>query len=543
MKKSMLKAFVLITGLWLIVFQVPGISYTASAPPPYLSTGFPQVVVVSGTNYEMGFQYGVQTAAATYHNVALLKTRLNNAYGEATVTKDMKVWDYYINKHDPGLVDWIKGIAAGCKKMKLKVNYLDLVALMVYPTELWSRPTAPYPPEARVQTRKKGATPASPEVGAAFHSCNSFAANGSATPDGKTIHGITSMVSTEAMDNIILIAFPKEGSSFVSQTYAGRVNGNAAMNGDGFAWTMTAILSDQPVWGLTEVYFHYLAQITKSPAEAEAYLKSTPRGGVAGGFIMTDKSGNISVFECNADHYVQRGPGDEGEPGPFVVQTNHLVDPSLHPYNPFWLQFIGTYTRYDTVFQFLKEADPNSVDFSFARKMFASDDWYDAAAQQWHYNEPGAPGISNDRTSVSQSIFFPADLTAYLQTGTPSGNGLPAYATGEYVKIKLAQDPKTVTYQADADALDFYWDAISLFEHDLNANASYLTPSLAQIVQENLDEAFSAYSLGMDRAAFGELETDGDEQLALYSEALTYYAKAQLYSQMAKTLLLRASGQ
>ena len=84
------------------------------------------------------------------------------------------------------------------------------------------------------------------------------------------------MAGTEMMDNIILLAFPDEGYSFVSQTYAGRVNANSAMNSNGFSWTMTAILSDEPVWGLTEVYFHYLAQIAASPAEAVEYLQNTP---------------------------------------------------------------------------------------------------------------------------------------------------------------------------------------------------------------------------------------------------------------------------
>ena len=546
MKKSMFSVLVLMVGLWLMVFQVPSVSYTASAQLPYMSTGFPQVVVVSGTNYDMGVQYGRQTAAAIFHNVAIFKSKLYDAYGSETVKKDMQVWDYYIRKYDPTLVDWIRGISAGCRSKRVNVSYLDLVLLMVYPTELWARPSDSYPKETHVQKQKKGISLNTSREGTEYHSCNSFAATGSATPDGKPIHGITTMVSAEGMDNIILIAFPKDGASFVSQTWPGRVNGNAAMNSNGFAWNMTAILIDKPAWGLTEVYFHYLAQLAKSPDEAVNYIQSTPFGGVAGGFLMSDAQGNVSVLEVapdRSDHYNLRVPGDEGETGPWVVQTNHLVDPSLQAYNPFWLIFIGTYPRYDTVFQFLTEAAPNSVDFSFAKNMFASDDWYDAVAKQWHHNEPGGPGISNDHTSVSQSIFFPADLTAYLQTGTPSGNGLPAYATGEYVKIKLAKDPKEVTDQADADALAFYWDATDLFEYDLNAKAPYLTDSLVQIVTERLDEAFSAYSLGMDRAAFAYLETDPQKQLDLWASALTYYAKAQLYAQMAKTLLLRASGQ
>ena len=164
-----------------------------------------------------------------------------------------------------------------------------------------------------------------------------------------------------------------------------------------------------------------------------------------------------------------RRSGDQGEAGPFVVQTNHLVDPSLSAYNPKWLPVIGTYARYDTVFKYLSEAAPGSIDFAFTKNLLASDDWFEAGASTWHKNEPGKKELSNSHTSVSEAIFFPADLVAYLETGTPSGIGLPASATGEYVKIKLAADPKTVTYNADKDALALYWDAADSFRHDMNA--------------------------------------------------------------------------
>jgi hypothetical protein len=348
------------------------------------------------------------------------------------------------------------------------------------------------------------------------------------------------MAATEAMDNIILLAFPERGASFVAQTYAGRVSSNYGMNSKGLAWTMTAIMSDTPVWGVApEVYFHYLSQLAASPSEALEYLNSTPKAGVTGGFILTDASGSISVFEGNADHFHLSRPGERGETGPFVVQTNHLVDPSLAAFNPKWLATMGTYARYDTVFQFLKDASAGAVDFAFGKSLFASCDWYDSGKAVWNRNKPGSPEISNSHTSVGQGIFFPADLIAYLQPGTPSGRGLPAFATGEYVKIKLATDPKAVAKQADADALALYWDACDSFEHDMNAKADYLTAAIAGDIKSKLDQAFAAYSQGMDRASFASLSADAKEQIGLWAEAMTYFAKAQLYAQMAKTALCR----
>lgn len=507
-------------------------------PQPYLSTGFPQVVVVSGSDREMGIQYGEQTAAAIVHNVAIFKSHLYETFGRETADKDMQVWDYYLTKYDPTYKQWLDGIIEGCRHRGYEVSYLDLMMLVVYPSELWGRPKAPYPAETRIAPPK--AAPPSNSQGD-HHSCNSFAATGSMTPDGTVIHGITSMADTEMMDSIILLAFPEYGTSFISQTYAGRVSSNYGMNNKGLAWTMTAIVSDSPAWGLaSEAYFHYLSQLTTSPAEAIEYLKSTPRAGATGGFILTDAAGSITVFECNTNHFHLAHPGERGETGSFVVQTNHLVDPSLVSLNPKWLTTWATYARYDTIFQFLKEASKGAVDHTFGRNLFASCDWYDASKAVWNRNKPGAPEISNSHTSVGQGIFLPADRIAYLQTGTPSGRGLPAFATGEYVKIKLAADPKMVAKQADEDTLALYWDVCDAFEREVNAKADYLTAAVTGDIRGKLDQAIAAYSQGMDRIAFAILCADAKKRTGLWSEAMTYYARAQLCAQMAKTALIRA---
>lgn len=562
-KRRTLRSLVTIVGCLLLTLQLAGCGsddndttvvaeeVSTPAPEPYLSTGFPNVIVVSGTDYEMGLQYGRQAAAAILHNTTIFKSKLYDQLGQEVLTNDMKVWDYYLRRFDPTLSDWIQGISDGCAEKGSYVSYLDLVLLMVYPTELWSRPFAPYPEETGV-TETALPRVAEEFVIPSYHSCNTFAATGSATPDGNPVHGITSMQGEEMMDTIILIAFPDVGASFVAPTYAGRVNANAAMNSNGLAWTMTAIMADSPAWGLTEVYFHWLAQHGDTITNAVDYIESTTVGGVAGGFTFSDASGDVKVLETIGmvpqldpttfgapEMYSNlRSPGDMGENGPWVVQTNFLNPEWMEPYNPFWLDFIGTFARHDTVFQFLTEAEPGTIDVDFAKAMFASDDWYDATEGVWHYNEPGAPGISNDHTSVAQSIFLPADLIAYIQPGTPSGIGIPSFATGEYVKIHLDTDPKPVTIDADADALAYYWEARDMFEQAFNADA--LAGYLVEEVADKLDEAMVAYSQGIDREAFAILSTDPDEQLELWSAALTYFAKAQLYAQMAKTTLLNA---
>ena len=155
MKRSRHSLFLL--GLFaVLIFYCPFVSAKQldSLPPV-------KVVVVSGSNYEMGFQYGEQAAGLIAANRdatwELLDSKIK--YTDETgdhflkhedIIADIKAWTYYIEKYSPKLVEWLNGITAGCLKSGVNISYVDLVALMVLPQELWSRPAAPYPTETGV---------------------------------------------------------------------------------------------------------------------------------------------------------------------------------------------------------------------------------------------------------------------------------------------------------------------------------------------------------------------------------------------------------
>jgi hypothetical protein len=518
-----------------------------TVPPAQTWSGMPPVIVVSGSNYEMGYQCGEQAADLIYHNHMLTWSRLVSVYGEEGATKDMEVWAYYLWKYNPGLKDWLKGMSAGCKAQGYKVSALQIAAISLYPTQLWARPDAPYPDEtgygaiAQASANSAGAEE--------YHSCSAFAAMGNATADGKPVVAVTKMVPLETAQCFILVAFPDDGPSFVTCPQAGQPAANAGMNSAGFAEVQTAIFGPLAWSYPIEGYFHYLPQYCESVAEALEYLESCPRGGVMGSVTMADAEGNITTFEGTAPEYAIREPGDAGELAPFLVQTNHLVNSAMQAYNPPGWQVWNrdSYIRYATFFEYASgAATTGAIDFEFLKAVYSSDDWYDPDADMWHYNEPGSVGLNDAFPgSVSQAILFPADLTAYFEIGTPSGIGFPGGATGEYVKLQLADDPAEVTANAQNAALGFYIQARNLLEHELNDGAPYLTYSIAQSLEEMLDEAALEYDRGMDRAAFASMAgVDGvhhfyvkNEQMALWGEALTHYAKTQLYAQMVITQL------
>jgi hypothetical protein len=526
-----------------------------------------KVVVVSGSNYEMGVQYGEQAAdlIAANRDVTwnLLDTGVTAypggpALGHEVILKDIQVWTYYLEKYNPKLKEWLNGIVKGCKNKRFDVSYVDLVALMVLPQEMWARPSWPYPAETQVVAYVSGKSPVVSARGRtdtkAMASCTSFAATGTATLGGVPMVSLTLGFISEITQYVVLVAFPDEGERFINLTMAGKVTNNTGMN-DKYAWTMTAAVTDPTKecssnWGVpSEAYHHYMQQYTKSPGEAMDFIGKTPRGGVTGVFLFAEKSGEVSAYECSHCTCVMRKPHDLGENKDFVASTNNYNSPIMVPYAIPKDWFGDTYIRYDTIFNELSSALPGTIGLGFTKAAWLSNRWYDAATNTWNTvpvpNDTSDPNIcnvpgNNCEGGESQVIQFPAQNTAYLQSGGPHGTSITYYwpddpkPTGEYTKWQL-----THSMDATADAASGY--ALRKIE---SAWASFwrhswsLAPQTRNSLKRLLDQASHAWQKGkMEEAsagygAHGWGRTDKRTRMAQWGAAYTNYATAQLYSQM-----------
>jgi hypothetical protein len=85
---------------------IPGTHTLRGVYPVQTTSVMPPVVVVSGSNYDMGYQYGEQAAPLIYHNLVVTMSKLVSVYGKEGATKDLEVWSYYLWKYDPGLKYW-----------------------------------------------------------------------------------------------------------------------------------------------------------------------------------------------------------------------------------------------------------------------------------------------------------------------------------------------------------------------------------------------------------------------------------------------------
>jgi len=532
-----------------------------------------KVVVVSGTNYEMGFQYGEQAAEliAANRDVTwdLLDTQVTEypggpPLGREVILKDIQVWTYYLEKYDPQLKNWLLGISKGCKNKGFEVSYVDLIAIMVLPQEVWARPQMPYPAETQVASYTPGKSLVLSARGRtnteAVASCTAFAATGSATPGGVPMVSLTLGFFPEITQYVILVAFPTDGERFINLTMAGKVTNNTGMNSQ-YAWVMTAavthpFLDCASSWGVpSEVYHHYLQQYCKSPADAVKYVEETPRGGVTGIFLFADRSGDVFAYEVGSCGTAIRMPGELGETD-FVATSNNYNSPDMIPYRILAEWFPDTYVRYDTILKELSSATSGTIGMDFAKAAWLSNDWYDAPEDEWHtlpvpndpfdYNICNVPG-NNCEGGESQVIQFPAQKTAYLQSGGPHGTAIQYYwpedpkPTGEYTKWQLRSSIDKVASAASDDALKMINTAWDSFKD----KADILGPENRHTLTHLLIQAAQAWWKGEMEQASAERTRPGRQgnnkktQMALWGKACTNYATAQLYSQMVTTKLNR----
>jgi hypothetical protein len=557
MNKNILRTLGLLIVVWAMLFQLPLYAMEADSSQYPQVTGFPQVVVVSGTNFEMGYQYGLQAAPLIYLNKQKVRSKLEKRLTKSVVDNDIKVFNYYLKQYDPKIVDWFKGISAGCKKMKVSVSYDDLVLMTVYPQELWARPDKPYPemtPKFK-RLNKKNKVPEYEHEKA--HMCSSFGATGTATPDGNAVISIVAGADTEVNAQVILVAFPKEGNgnSFISFPFAGVIANNQALSSK-FAWVEPAAPTWDPVWGVsTEFYFHYITQYADSIDDAMDFIKTTPRAGVTGNFLFADASGTIKALEANAQHYAERVPGTDypdtgdslyeqlygAEGENFLIMVNHYVHPDMFAYNGWsgWamdhLTDDNTF-RYGTLWQWLSSAPAGSVDLDFIKTRWTTSNWYDPFTTTWTTNDPMSWYVPGNGATQQADIFYPADNTAYILYGYSKGPLTIPYSTGEYTKLKLLASPLKVTEQANRDADTFCESAVEQYYKLVN-DGSLNDPVFQYQILDQLGKAYSAIDDGLAPHAYAYYSEKANDQMALYGSALSNYAKAQLYCQMVSTQL------
>lgn len=306
----------------------PEISFAGEVPlPPNVRP----VIVLKGSNYDMGYQYYAEL-------VHVFGTWIVQEIARDEFSKEeldaLKVYQYYTKKYMPEIIDMMKGMADGATEAGVSLSYEEVLAHCTastlsrerFPTHtIKSYPGAPTESEREKLLLEDG--------------CSGWAAWGSTTADRKLI--CSGSTDHPYRCETTIVAFPEEGgNNFIISLFfpnqLGQTGGHPGMNNKGLAYVhhgATHWIRGKPeeefTYGVKEGFaiLHTL-RFANNAAEAEKMQLSYLSGdGYAGGFWV-DVSGNAFDIECRESPKAIRRPGDYGETD-FLYSTNNALHKNL----------------------------------------------------------------------------------------------------------------------------------------------------------------------------------------------------------------------
>ncbi|MFC1724063.1 C45 family autoproteolytic acyltransferase/hydrolase [candidate division KSB1 bacterium] len=296
-------------------FLIPGLLTAQTPDQQGLPPDILPVVIVSGSDYEMGFQYGQQAGL-------LIEKRKDEAWADGLrrytreeINKTLQANQYYIRKHTPEHIEVMKGIADGCKASGYNVNYRDVVLMNC---------TIPKP---ETSTFPEGAE--NDEL--PTKKCSVCSAWGSTTKEGKLI-GMDTLDGGEAYFGVVIVAFPDKGNNYMTGSLAGSIGSHFLMNNKGlFIGNSGGGGSPRDIdsnYGIS--WFSglpYIARFANNATEARDMMVKWQID-IAENFHFVDVDGNAYVVEKTSAIQDVRKPGDFGEKD-FLYSTNNYLSKKM----------------------------------------------------------------------------------------------------------------------------------------------------------------------------------------------------------------------
>jgi hypothetical protein len=295
------------------------------------------IVVLEGSDYEMGYQYARQVIEI--FGPWLMERKAGRAFSKEE--RDcMRQWEAQLEQHAPEIPEMCRGWAAGATAAGVPMSYDDVL-------EIW---TGREPPAEEYMGIQPGRLRALPRP-----ACSGIAAWGRATVDGGLV--TASSGDHDATYAATIVAFPQTGNAFVYTPFSvigdvpevGPVYmmGHPGMNDKGLAYVEhggeVRMVEPKATWGYGvrkgPSVLHVL-RFAGSAREALEMELAFPVGdvgrvmGSAGGFYADSTYGY--VLESRRDPVIIREAGVMGETD-FLVASNNAMHPGAERAG--WMQW------------------------------------------------------------------------------------------------------------------------------------------------------------------------------------------------------------
>ncbi len=166
------------------------------------------VIVIKGSNYEMGYQYAQQLVQI--YGKWILEMRANRQFTDEQLN-ELRKWEEQHRQYTPWLIEFVKGWTQGAIDSGVSMSYDDVMYLWV----------GDFPPS--YDFLSQDGLPEIPPM-----SCSGMAAWGRATKDGKLVTGSTG--DHDLSYQVIIVAYPDDGNAFIYSAFG--ATGAIAAGGD-----------------------------------------------------------------------------------------------------------------------------------------------------------------------------------------------------------------------------------------------------------------------------------------------------------------------
>jgi len=303
--------------------NIPEISFADGVT---ISPNVHPVIIISGSDYEMGYQW-YQQMIGIFGPWILTPYQIDRGFFwrghdfTEEELKALKAYQMYLSQYAPEMIDMFKGMADGATDAGVPLTYTEVLAQW---TKAEIFPSQPIPLESEKETIEDH--------------CSGFAAWGSATSDGK-------LVCAQSMDGetnyeMTIMAFPEGGgNNFIYSPFnppegcnEGRAKGGPpALNDQGLVFIREADVPSKKegdwTYGITpNVAAIHTIRFANNAKEALEMILDYPSGDGYNCGFWVDTSGDHFVDLLSYDPVVFRKAGDLEEVD-FLFVTNNTLAP------------------------------------------------------------------------------------------------------------------------------------------------------------------------------------------------------------------------
>ncbi|WOF16769.1 hypothetical protein F1737_08725 [Methanoplanus sp. FWC-SCC4] len=417
----------------------PGPVSEQYSPPP----GLMPVVILQGSPYEMGYQYGLQVPEylAIVRDSVWAGALSEKSYDE--ILDECRVDKEYIARelNDFQFIEFFKGISDAMNDQGYAFTPVDPIVMLYYGGH-----NGPAPEEH----------------------CTAFAAYGNATNNTLIVGDNFDYYSVSSNSyQVLLFLYPDNGYSCIIPSGAGRTGNNVVVNEKGLVYITTA----GPAQGAGDTgpgisAFLELPSVGMSAAsvpEGEEILLNITRS-FSLSRLLADTSGNAEVIESTREKFAIRNGSED-----FIIAANHYLNPAMKESQKIWdplRYYPSSYYRYITAEKQIRDGY-GKLDYENFRHILSSSDWWDG--QAWHRDDRWSSNTINRFRPTGATLYslitVPGDRVVSICQGNPDMPGWGTRApgqTGTYVSFTLGSSPEYMVYKLRSDADAHMWETIQL---------------------------------------------------------------------------------